>query len=292
MGDQETTVPGVIRDPAAPLRLAVPGKAQPTLSLTAAANSTLGQAVTLTATLTGAANPTGAITFTEGTATLCTTTLPASTCTVTLTAGPHSVVATYAGDINNAAATSPALAHQVNAASLPVTGGTAEVSISGPAGCTLVAPPTITAAVLAGATGAPVNATAPLGALSFAATGCAGATLTVSISYPPGALMGLTPYKFGPATAGAAPSWFAHGSITGDTFTYTVKDDGVGDLETTVPGEIRDPAAPLRLAAVPPGPGGAQPIPTLGEWGVLLLSLLAGLLGWRHLKAKAASSNS
>ena len=257
------------------MRLLLVTKALPALALSAspASPSTLGQAVTFTAALTGAANPSGAITFTDGTASLCTATLPAHTCTATLTAGAHSIAATYAGDANNAAATAPALAHQVNAASLPVSGGTAQVSISGPAGCTLAAPPTLTAATLAGA---PAQARAPLGALAFTATGCAGATLTVSIAYPTGALTGLAPYKFGPASAGAAPTWFPHGSITGDTFTYTVEDDGVGDQETTTPGMIRDPAAPLLLAA---GPGGAQAIPTLGEWGLLLLSALLGLLG-------------
>jgi len=192
------------------------------------------------------------------------------------------------GAAASATATPAALApYAVPLSSVGVAGAATVAITDTPPGCTLAALPAITAAALAGAPGAPAQAAAPLGALGFTATGCAGATLHVSITYPPGALAGLTPYKFGPASAGAPHAWFPHGSIAGDTFSYTVQDDGVGDLETAAPGEIRDPAAPLRLAAAP---AGAQAIPTLGEWGALLLSALLGLAGWHRLAAKSAAS--
>ncbi len=94
--------------------------AQPTVALTgAASSSTLGQSVAFTATLTGAASPTGSVTILDGATTLGTATLSSNTATFTTSAlavGTHSLTAQYAGDANNAAATSAALAHQVNPA--------------------------------------------------------------------------------------------------------------------------------------------------------------------------------
>jgi hypothetical protein len=269
------------------MRLLLLHIAQPALALAAspASASTLGQDVTFTATLTGATSPTGTVTFMDGTATLCTATLPDNTCTAALAAGAHSITASYAGDASNSPATAPALAHTVSPASFPVTGGAATVNISAPAGCTLDA-----GSLLWGpAAHLPANATAPLGALSFTASGCAGGTLTVQVDYPAGSLAGLVPHKYGPASANATPGWFAHGGKSGDRVTYTVQDNGVGDNEPTPgAGVIEDPHAMLLVA--PPAPGGVQAIPTLGEWGLLLLSALAALLGLRRLKAKSLPS--
>ena len=67
----------------------------------------------------------------------------------------------------------------------------------------------------------------------------------------------------------------------------TLTDGGAGDSDGAIDSHIADPGLPVLLAAAP---GGAQAIPTLGEWGVLLLSALAALLGLRRLKAKSPSS--
>jgi len=152
-------------------------------------------------------------------------------------------------------------------------GGTAEVAISGnPPGCTLGsltiddnAPP-----------GAPAGATHPLGVLHFTASGCAGAALAVQVTYPAGRLAGLKPYKFGPPQQGASAAWFPYGTVTGDTVAYTVQDDGTGDNDTATPGAIADPFMPLAL------PAGAAAIPTLSQWGLLLLSVLLGLAALRR----------
>uniref|UniRef100_UPI00258EEAD6 choice-of-anchor U domain-containing protein n=1 Tax=Comamonas sp. TaxID=34028 RepID=UPI00258EEAD6 len=126
------------------------------------------------------------------------------------------------------------------ALTLPNSAGPAQVSIiSDTNGCTLGTQPAFGQANLAGA---PANAKAPLGALNFTVTGCLGATLTVGIAYPAGSLATLTPYKFGPPSTGAASTWFAHGSVSGDTVTYTVTDNGIGDSNLT-PGVIADPFA-------------------------------------------------
>lgn len=211
--------------------------------------------------------------------------------------------------------------------------------------------------------GAPIGTTAPLGALRFQATGCGPDEATrVVIDYPAGTLAGLQAYKYGPSEAGAAPSWFAHGTINGDTVTYTVINNGVGDNDNDM-AAVDDPFAPLDVPqaytiggsisgltgsglmlrnnggddlsvaaqatsftfattlvqgstyavtvqnqpegqactvtngtgtasgnvtdvsincqASGPGTGGVQAVPTLGQWGLLLLIAMAGLLGWR-----------
>jgi len=258
--------------------------AQPTLAMAASANpSVLGASVTLTATLGSASSPTGTVAFSADGVPLTCAAPPAisgstATCTVSgLLVGAHTLIASYAGDTSNSPATSAPLAHTVDKASLGP--GPTGVTVSGPPGCV------VGSLALAAATPAdnlPANATAPLGVLRFTATGCAGATLTVTVDYPAGSLAGLTPYKFGPASAGATPDWFAHGGKTGDSVTYTVTDNGTGDNQSATSGPnagvIEDPHAMLLLAAAP---GGAQAIPTLSEWGLALLAALLGLLGAR-----------
>lgn len=161
-------------------------------------------------------------------------------------------------------------------------GGQAQVAIdSDTAGCTVNTQP---AFVQANLSGAPANATAPLGALTFGVTGCPGATLTVRITYPAGSLATLTPYKFGPASSGVASTWFAHGSVVGDSVIYIVTDNGVGD-SNPAPGVIADPFAPMLLAA--PGPATVQHVPTLGQWALVLLTVLLAGLGLHTQRRKA-----
>ena len=85
--------------------------------------ASVGQAVTLTAAVTGA-SPTGAVTFMDGTTTLGTGTISAGTATFSYTfttPGAHSLTASYPGDANNAASTSAALAQTVNLATSTTT---------------------------------------------------------------------------------------------------------------------------------------------------------------------------
>ena len=81
-------------------------------------NSTaaVGQAVTFTATLSGAVAPTGTVTFTDGGTVLGSAALSsgqASFTTSSLAVGAHSIVASYGGDANNASATSAAFGFTV-----------------------------------------------------------------------------------------------------------------------------------------------------------------------------------
>lgn len=81
--------------------------------------SAFGQAVTFTATVTGA-SPTGTVTFKDGTATLGTGTLngagQAIFTTTSLTVGSHTITAAYAGDTNNAASASATISQAVGTA--------------------------------------------------------------------------------------------------------------------------------------------------------------------------------
>ena len=106
--------------------------------------------------------------------------------------------------------------------------------------------------------------------------------------------------KYGPSPEGLdctgaaacqAPHWYV---LPGAQFApdrmsvrLTLTDGGAGDSDGAIDSHIADPGLPVLLAAAP---GGAQAIPTLGEWGVLLLSALAALLGLRRLKAKSLPS--
>jgi hypothetical protein len=86
-------------------------------------------------------------------------------------------------------------------------------------------------------------------------------------------------------------TWSA--DATGNQVTFTVTDstdasqaESAGDSNPT-PGAIVDPlliALPLAAAA---GPGGAVGIPTLSQWGVILLSLLAAGAGAMVLRRRA-----
>ena len=73
----------------------------------------------------------------------------------------------------------------------------------------------------------------------------------------------------------SSAAWYPHDAKSG----ATLDSDGVLD------GHITDPGLPALLGA--PAPGNAQAIPTLGEWGALLLAALLGLVGLRRVHARS-----
>ncbi len=85
----------------------------PTVVVTASnANPSLGDTVTLTATLSNGSSPSGTVTFKDNGATLGTGTISGTTASYStsgLSTGSHSITAEYAGDTNNAAATSSSI---------------------------------------------------------------------------------------------------------------------------------------------------------------------------------------
>jgi Bacterial Ig-like domain (group 3) len=101
-----------------PVLTQVVGQNAASVALTSSVNpSTLGQAVTFTATVTSSGGtPTGTVTFKDGSTVIGTTALSGNTATLTissLTAGTHSITASYGGDANFSAATSAALSQSV-----------------------------------------------------------------------------------------------------------------------------------------------------------------------------------
>ena len=204
-------------------------------------------------------------------------TATATTGSVTRTASTGCPVAGNPGPVTLQPITTPQ--------TLPLPGafGTAQLTISGYNGATLPQGCQLDSASHTGAVPPGAPGQAPLGALTFRASGCTGATLAISITYPPGSLAGLTPRKYGPYTVGNTPrtGWFPppNAHVQGDTVTYTVTDGGDGDGNAAA-GFIDDPMAPLALAAAP---GAAAGIPTLQGWALLLLSALAAALGLQRL---------
>ena len=271
-GDKTTVMrlTGTASAPTAPTGLAaVAGNGAVTLSWTAPANN--GGSAIQSYAVTG--TPVGG-----GTAVGCPATAPATTCTVPgLTNGlayTFTVTATNAAGTSSASTSATATPQWSQPGVTLPGGGSADVQVGAPPGCTISNAQFGTTAPA----GAPAGASFPLGVFSFTASGagCENATLSVRVDYPAGSLSGLQPYKYGPATGGAAFTWFPHGTITGDTVTYSVTDNGVGDSRLAPPGVIEDPFAPVLLA---PGPGGATAIPTLGQWGLMVLTLLAAAVG-------------
>lgn len=218
----------------------------------------------------------------------CTAAAATTNCTVSgLTNGTtYSFSVAASNAVGTGSASAPASAtpdlSKHNHLSLPGTAGLADVSISAPPGCTIAAPQFST--TIPG--NAPAGANFPLGLLTFTAAGCTNATLSVRIDYPAGALTGLTPYKYGPQSGGVASSWFSHGTITGNSITYIVTDNGVGDSDTQV-GSIADPFAPIMQPIAPTAP---ISIPTLSEVGMIILSFLAGVIGLTSMKRRVGRS--
>ena len=90
-----------------------------TTSLSANPNpATVGQTVTLTASVSGGSGATGTVTFSDGATSLGTAALASGTASLTTSfgaSGSHSLTASYAGDSGNAASTSAAVTETVNA---------------------------------------------------------------------------------------------------------------------------------------------------------------------------------
>ena len=119
----------------------------------------------------------------------------------------------------------------------------------------------------------PAGYTYPLAAVDFTADHCGpGSDLTVTLGFPGGVPAGAVLMKY---DASANPPWqtFTPDSVGNNEVTYTISDDGPLDT-SKMPGQFIDPV----ILAVP-APAGPHAIPTLNQWGLLLLSLLAGLAG-------------
>ena len=144
----------------------------------------------------------------------------------------------------------------------------------------------------------PTGQVLPQGMFRFKLIGCdtGVAPVTMRVTWPQ-AISGYT--KHGKAASNAPDaSYFAPPGLTldpdGHTASFTLTDGQLGDDDWQQNGEITDPAGPVALAGapLPPPPLPAGPpaaIPTLSQWGVLLLSALSGLWGLAALRRRNSS---
>ncbi len=115
--------------------------------------------------------------------------------------------------------------------------------------------------------------------------GAKGSAATVVLTYPQALPPGTVYYRYGKTADDPHPHWhvFPGAVISGRTVTLTFQDGGAGDddlVDDSVILELGGVAVPATV------PGGAQAIPTLSEWGVLLLSALAATFGLRAARRR------
>ena len=104
--------------------------------------------------------------------------------------------------------------------------------------------------------------------------GAPGSTAIVTITYPSALPAGTVYWKYGRTANNPTAHWyqFAGAVISGKTVTLSITDNADGDDAYTTPGVIADPGGP----GVPDG-SAATSIPTLSEWGLMILSGLLAL---------------
>ena len=124
----------------------------------------------------------------------------------------------------------------------------------------------------------PKDQVLPQGMFQFKLIDCDTTPVAVSIEWP-NAVQGLS--KYGKAAKDATESsYFAPDNlqISGKVSQFTVTDGQKGDEDWTVNREIVDPVMPTEAKVIPPVTV-ATPVPTLNEWALALLSLLAAATG-------------
>jgi len=130
----------------------------------------------------------------------------------------------------------------------------------------------------------PAGVSFPYGLFDFVLTGGqAGSTATLTITYPAALPPGTVYWKYGPTPGNAVPHWYQLPAvIAGNTATFSITDGGLGDDDLTANGTIVDQGGP--------GVPGATGIPTLSEWGMILLSGLMGLFGLVQVRRRGSGT--
>ena len=136
---------------------------------------------------------------------------------------------------------------------------------------------------LSGSPALPPGYTFPHGLMSLRlTTGTAGSSATVDITYPAALPAGTVYWKYGRTASNNTAHWyqFAGAVISGSTVTLTLTDGADGDDDMTANSVISDPGGP----GVPGG--GAAAIPTLSQWGQIILAGLMALFGVRQVRRR------
>ncbi len=131
---------------------------------------------------------------------------------------------------------------------------------------------------------APAGVSFPQGLFDFTTGGCtAGSTITLTITYPQTIPAGASYWKYGPTPGNAVPHWYVlPATIAGNTATFSITDGGLGDDDLAANGTIVDQGGPGV-----PGGGGTASIPTLSEWGLILLAGMLGMFGMGAMRRRA-----
>ncbi len=146
---------------------------------------------------------------------------------------------------------------------------------------------------------APQGVSFPLGLLALNLSGgVQGSDSTVTLQFTTPVPAGAVYMKYGPSPAGyncqgaacAQPHWYElpanRAALAPDRLsaTLTLTDGGLGDHDGAANQFIQDPGG----FAIMAGPAGTQAIPTLSEWGMLLLSALAAAFGLHAVRRRQA----
>lgn len=164
--------------------------------------------------------------------------------------------------------------------------GTASIGLSGGGtSCTFNVANTQFDAVGTVAVPPPAGLQFPHGIVRLQAENCApGSTVDFTLTVPQGVGLNGELWKFGPASTGAADSWFQFpANIANNVITFAITDGGVGDADGTVNGVIVDPVGPVvngNLQAVP--------VPVFNRWGIALMLLMITALASVTLRRRSA----
>ena len=209
---------------------------------------------------------------------------PVSGLCTTGTASAVSAASPWAWTCTGSGGGSPASCSAPNAAT-GTGSGTARASISG--GTWVVDPAIARFVATSTVPGLPPGTTFPHGLLNLTLTGGGlGASATVVITYPSALPAGTVYWKYGRTRSNTTAHWyqFAGAAIAGNTITLTLTDGADGDDDLAANGVITDPGGP----GVPGGTGGTG-VPTLSEWGIILLSSFMAMFGLKQVRRRRGS---
>ena len=179
------------------------------------------------------------------------------------TGAPFAGTQAFSGTVAAAAVT----ATQTNIATL-TNGVTAALAATGCSGVN-------SAVFITAPAGAPSNTTFPFGLLDFRLTGCSGSSVSVTVTYSQNLPANAVFYKELNGTYATYPTT----AIGPNSVTFTLTDGGAGDADGLVDGNIHDPSG-VGVSAAPAS------IPTLSEWGLILLTSLMAMFGIKQTRRR------
>lgn len=211
----------------------------------------------------------------------CTSVAPATGCTVAgLANGSSYVFSVHAvhanGDGPPSASSLPVIPGKRFTGTGPGDSGPVTATLAGGGdGCTFIAGDT---GIAAAPPGTPASLRFPYGVFRFKAENCTpNGPVQVSLTYATPLPAQAQFWKYGPAAAQAASSWFNLGqvlpvTVSSDrmTVTYTIADNSIGDADPT-PGRIEDPFGPALAVDAQ-----TTAIPALSSFALGALALLLG----------------